>query len=179
MNEKEINQYIKAHQSSVDIAIRAIRGKISYEEAEDAMQELLITMFKCLLNYNPKLGPLENYINKSVANRASSFVRDINAGHRGIERRAQSLSTSSENKIPLIDLIEDGRGDFTDRLGAGELVENVLVKINEPTAGMLRLWANNHALKYISDVYGSYIGLTDYRIKSGLAKMKKIIEGTN
>lgn len=179
MTEKEINEYIKSRMPCVMSALKLIREGLTVEEAEDAKQELLITMYKCILNYRPEYHTsLDCYVIVSMEKRAGRFVRDMHRGYRSRERGAESLSTARDNRTPMINLLEDNYGDFTDRLGASELVEYALNQLDKEVAGMLRLWADNHTLQYIGQVYGRSDELVRRRINSGLEEMKGIMGGT-
>jgi DNA-directed RNA polymerase specialized sigma24 family protein len=176
MNQKEINAYIKSRMPSVNMALNLIRDKLTYEEAEDAKQELLITMYKCILNYREEYHTtLDTYVMVSMNRRAGRFARDLHNGSRARERGAESLSTAFGDRVPLIDLLEDSHGNFTDRIDASAIVENALFQLDETTEGILRLWADKHTLQYIADVYGKSVHFIDDRVKSGIEQMKEII----
>jgi len=180
MNNREINDFMKSRMPNVTNALKTIRSELTYEEAEEARQELLLTMYKCILKYNPNRHcTLDHYIIVSMEQRAWRFLRDMRGYSRNKERNTESLSTARDNRTPMIDLLADDSGDFTDKLGANELVEYALGQLDKRTESILRLWANNHTLQYIADIYGKSVHFIDREKDRGLRQMKGIIGGNH
>ena len=183
MNEKEISEYIKTHEKLINGALKIMRGRVPFEDIEDARQELYIVMIKCLRNYDPEKGPLENYINSSLKNRRNSYFEAyINKASPslGKGKRAQLVSMNdigNEGDEYLSDSIEDER-ELLKKLDAQLINDDLMKGLSPDIRIMVKLWAGGCTLKEIGSMMQPNRNYETVRLKiaAALEEMRTLVD---
>lgn len=147
------------------------------EEAEDAKQELYITMIKCLKNYQPQIGSIDAYVTSSLKSRVRSFCRDNFLGRNGTFYNSKSLHDKiiGYEDVELIDTVEDLR-DVTEKyIDAKILSESLLRHFDADTAAIVRGWMRGCSLTRMAKIRGVAPKTIFVKIQRAIADMRDMV----
>lgn len=102
---------------------RSAHGSFAYYETNDVYQEIWCMCLEALDRYNPKIGPIENYLTIHVTNRVKNLKRDK------YFRPGSDIPTSglARVRINLVNALPLGRGDIAEH---GVLLCSTAININ-------------------------------------------------
>lgn len=186
MTKSEITKYIAAHEKFINGALKIMRGRVPFEELEDARQELYITMIKCLNNYDPEKGPLDVYVNVSVGRRGQGLFDEY------IAKTSPNIGTKENPKIIniislhdvrhsdngeeyLSESIEDDRG-LLDVLDAKLINDDLMKGLSPDMRTMVKMWSEGAILKEIALVVGQNYETVRGKIRAALEEMRTLVD---
>ena len=91
----------------INLVVQRISPRYTFAsyDVDDIKQEAFIICYNALERYDPKVGPLENFLSINLSNRLKNFIRD-NHYKKDDEQKKKIMSPSPLYTITLIHLTQ-------------------------------------------------------------------------
>ncbi|UCG02444.1 MAG: sigma-70 family RNA polymerase sigma factor [Candidatus Heimdallarchaeota archaeon] len=135
--------------------IRSKRGAFAYYDKEDIAQEVWYMCLDALDRYDDKIGPLENYLVKHVANRLKNLKRD-KYYRPGFNIQTSGLARTRMNLVNALSLIDNRTTAEGTLLGSSSVNVNPIDNIIcDETIDCLFSNIPSELCKYMEDLIGN------------------------